>query len=71
MLPGLIGTHCGGVAVADELHMTRECPFHQPLEQRYAALVSLAQWVSTTTDTMRSFFAQQDYMQVFNCFQLS
>lgn len=53
-------THCGGVAVADELHMIHECPVLQPLRQRYAALFS------TNTDTMRSFFAQQDHMQVFN-----
>ena len=32
----------------------------QPLRQQYAALFT------ADTDTMRSFFAQQDHMQVFN-----
>ena len=53
-------THCGSVAVADELHMIHECPVLQPLRQQYAALFS------TDTNTMRSFFAQQDHMQVFS-----
>ena len=52
-------THCGSVAVADELHMIFECPALQAVRQRYAPLFS------TDTNTMRSFFAQQDHMQVF------
>ena len=52
-------THCGSVAVADELHMIFECPALQAVRQRYASLFS------ANTDTMRSFFAQQDHMQVF------
>ncbi len=51
--------HCGSVAVADELHMIFECPALQAVRQRYAPLFS------TDTNTMRSFFAQQDHMQVF------
>ena len=52
-------THCGGTAVADELHMVHECPVLQPLRLQYAALFT------PDTDTMRSFFAQQDHIQVF------
>ena len=52
-------THCGSVAVADELHMIFECPALQAVRQQYASLFS------ANTDTMRSFFAQQDHMQVF------
>ena len=52
-------THCGGTAVADELHMILECPVLQPLRLQYAALFT------PDTDTMRSFFAQQDHIQVF------
>ena len=50
---------CGGTAVADELHIIHECPVLQPLRLQYAALFT------PDTDTMRSFFAQQDHMQVF------
>ena len=53
-------SHCGGHAVADELHMVHECSALQPLRQQYAALVT------ADTDTMRSFFAKQDHMQVFS-----
>ncbi len=53
-------THCGGAAIADELHMVLEGPVLEPLRQQYAALLS------TNTDTMRSFFAQKDHIQVFN-----
>jgi len=52
-------THCGGVAVTDEMHMIFERPALHALRQQYAPLFS------TNTDTMRSFFAQQDHMQVF------
>ena len=47
-------THCGGIAVADELHMIHECPVLQ-----YAALFT------PDTNTMRSIFAQPDHMRVF------
>jgi len=33
-------THCGGVAVADELHMVIECPALHPLRQQCASLFS-------------------------------
>ncbi len=52
-------THCGSVAVADELHMIFECPALQAVRHRDAPLFS------TDTNTMRSFSAQQDHMQVF------
>jgi len=47
------------VAVADELHMSFECPALRTLRQQHAPLFS------TDTNTMRSFFAQQDHMKVF------
>ena len=40
--------------------MIHECSVLQPLRQRYAAVFP------TITDTMRSFFAQQDHLQIFN-----
>jgi len=55
-------THCGRVAVADELHMIFECPALQAVRQRYAPLFS------TGTNTMRSCSAQQYHMQVFKFF---
>ncbi len=55
-----VWSHCGGHAVADELHMVHEFSALQPLRQQYAALFT------ADTDTVRSFFAQQDHMQVFN-----
>ena len=55
-------THCDGVAVADELHLISECPAVHPLRQQYAPLLSM------NTDTMRSFFAQQDHMQISSLF---
>ena len=51
---------CGGHTIADELHMIHECSALQPLRQQYATLFT------ADTDTMMSFFAQQDHMQVFN-----
>ena len=33
-------THCGSVAVADELHMIIECPALQAVRQRYTPLFS-------------------------------
>ena len=55
MLRGLGGacTHCGGVAVADELHTIFQWPALQPVRQQYAPA------------SRRSFFAQQDRMQFF------
>ena len=43
----------------DELHMILECPALQAVRQRYAPLFS------TDTNSMRTYFAQQDHMQVF------
>jgi len=53
-------SHYGNHAIADELHMVYECSALQPLGQQYVSLFT------TDTDTMRSFFAQQDHMQVFD-----
>ena len=39
--------------------MIFECPALQAVRQQYASLFSM------DTDTMRSFFTQQDHMQVF------
>ena len=44
-------THCGSVAVADELHMSFEFPALQAVRQQYAPLFSM------DTNIMRSFFA--------------
>ena len=54
-----ICTHCGYVADIDKMHMIFERPALHTLRQRYAPLFS------TDTNTMRSFFVQQDHMQVF------
>ena len=51
-------SHCGGHAIADEQYMVHKCSALQPLRQQYAALFTAG------TDTMRSFFAQHDHMQV-------
>ena len=51
--------HCGGVAVVDESHMVHESPVLQPLRQQFAALSA------SNTDTIWSFIAQQDHMQIF------
>lgn len=63
ILRGLIGyvhilwriqcTSCGGMAVANELHMICDCPALQPVRQQFA-LLFLAD-----TNTTRSFFAQE------------
>ena len=55
-------SHCGGHAVADEVHMVHECSALQPLRQQYAAVLNF----TADTDNIRSFSAQQDHMQVFN-----
>ncbi len=52
-------SHCDGASVADELHLVFGCHALHPLRQQYAALFT------PETDTMRSFFGQQDRMQVF------
>jgi len=44
------------------MHMIFECPALHALRQQYAPLFS------TNTDTMRSFFAQQDHMQILSLF---
>ncbi len=46
-------THCGGMVVADELHVIFDCPAREPLRQQHAPLFS------TNTNTVRSLFAQQ------------
>ena len=51
-------THCVSVAVAEELHMIFDCPALQALRHRYAPLFSM------DINTMNSFFAQQDHMQI-------
>jgi len=54
-------THCGGDAVTDEMHMNFKCSALHAFRHHYAP------WFATNTDTnsMRSFFAQQDHMQLF------
>ena len=51
-------THFGSVAVADEVHIIFKRPALHTLRQQYAPLFS------TDTDTKRSYFAQQDHMQI-------
>ena len=48
-------THCGSVAVADELHMNFECPALQAVRQRYASLFS------ANTDTNEILFCTRSY----------
>ena len=57
--PIRVCTHCGGVAVADEMHIIFDCPALRALRQQYAPLFS------TNFDAMQCCFAQQDHMQVF------
>ena len=58
---------CNSGAVGDEKHMIFECTALAPLRQRHADLFT------PPTDTMRSFFAQQDHLGVLNyiCYRLS
>ncbi|KAL3157281.1 hypothetical protein ABBQ38_001513 [Trebouxia sp. C0009 RCD-2024] len=53
-------TCCSSGAVGDEMHLVFECAALAPLRQRYASLFTVR------TDTMRSFFAQQDHLGVFH-----
>ncbi len=48
-------THCGSVAVADELHTIMECPALQAYRQQYASLFS------TDTNTSISFCTAGSY----------
>ena len=51
---------CNSGAIGDEMHMDFECAALAPLRQRHADLFT------PHTDTMRSFFAQQDHLGVLN-----
>ena len=58
-------THCGGIAVADELHMIHECPVLQPLRLQYAALFT------PDDNTMRSFCTTRSHAGFQICLGLS
>ena len=62
MLIGLTGSACLATVVlfGDEKHLVFECPALASLRQRHAGLFT------SQTDTMRSFFAQQDHLGVFH-----
>jgi len=51
---------CNSGAIGDEKHMYFECTALAPLRQQHADLFT------PRTDTMRSFFAQQDHLGVLN-----
>ena len=51
---------CNSGAIGDEKHMVFECTALAPLRQQYADLFT------PRTETMRSFFAQQDHLGVLN-----
>ena len=51
---------CSGGALGDEMHLVFECAALTHLRQRHASLFT------NHTDTMRSFFAQQDHSGVFH-----
>ena len=51
---------CNSGAIGDEKHMIFECAAIAPLWQQHADLFT------PRTDTMRSFFAQQDHLGVLN-----
>ena len=55
----MVCSHCAGRSVANEMHVVFECRALQPVRQQYAPLFS------SDTNTMRSFFAQKNHMQVF------
>ena len=59
--PSRLFTHCPLSSVGDEHHFVFviECPYFQPLRDRYDTLFS------PQTISMRSFFAQKDRMNVF------
>lgn len=56
--------YCDGVAVVDAMHMICECSTLHTLESAYTNLDSSMLLCFTNVDTMRSFFAQQNHMQV-------
>ena len=51
---------CNRGAISDEKRMSFECAAIAPLRQQHADLFT------PVTDTMRSFFAQQDHLGVLN-----
>ena len=51
---------CTSGAIGDEMHLVFQCAALAPLRQRHADLFT------PPTDTMRSFFAQQDHLGVLN-----
>ena len=51
---------CNSGAVGDEMHMLFECTALAPLRQQHADLFT------PRTDSVRSFFAQQDHLAVLN-----
>ena len=51
---------CNSGAIGDEMHMVFECATLAPLRRQHADLFT------PHTDTMRSFFAQQDHLGVLN-----
>ena len=59
-MPQLTILACNSGAVGDEKHMIFECAAIAPLRQQHADLFT------PRTDTMRSFFAQQDHLGVLN-----
>ena len=68
LLAGLAGTGhvdrvclaCNSSAIGNEMHMVFECAALAPLRRQHADLCT------PHTDTMRSFFAQQDHLGVLN-----
>ena len=51
---------CNSGAVGDEKHLVFECAAFVSLRSRYASLFA------SSTDTMKSFFAQPDHMGIFH-----
>ena len=51
--------HCPLASVGDEYHIVFECPFFQPLRDKYHTLFS------SQTSSMRSLFAQKERMTVY------
>ena len=57
----IVFSTCNAGALGDERHLIFECTALASLRSRYAGLFT------SSTDTMRSFFAQPDRMGVFHC----
>ena len=55
-----LACNSGAIGESDEKHMIFECAAVAPLRQQHADLFT------PQTDTMRSFFAQQDHLGVLN-----